>query len=90
MGCCGGAQPGVTGAEKDRLLSNIVLFGDYFDPDVRTILCCLEYCGTKHTFEEIDTLIGKHTEASYLEINPTGQTPTIVNGDTTVIGGYQS
>lgn len=66
------------------------MYGDYFCTDLRTILCCLQYCGTKYIFNEIDTLVGEHLNDSYLEVNPTGQTPTITDGTTTVIGGYSN
>jgi len=35
-------------------------------------------------------LIGQHKEEPYLAINPTGDVPTLVHGNTSVIGGYST
>jgi glutathione S-transferase len=74
MGCCGGANtknPGI-GLTDLKLQKTVTVYGDYFDPDLRTILCCLQFCGVKYNFTEVDTLIGEHHEKGYLEVNPTG------------------
>lgn len=91
MGCCGGSSTQkVTLEELPKFTKTITVYGDYFCPDLRTILTCMQYSGCKYQFTEVDTLVGEHTEESYLEVNPTGQTPTITDGTTTVIGGYSN
>ena len=70
--------------------SELTLHGDYFASEVRTIIAGLDYCGVAYTFKEVNTFIGQHKEEPYLQINPIGQIPTIVDGNTTVIGGYST
>jgi len=68
----------------------LIIWGDYFQSETRIILGCLELCGVKYKFNEINTFLGEHKSDSYLDINPTGQVPTIQDGQNLVIGGYST
>ena len=68
----------------------LTLHGDYFSSEVRTIVAGLQFCGVQFTFKEVNTLIGEHKEEPYLAVNPTGSVPTLVDGNTSVIGGYST
>ena len=50
------------------------------------MLTLLDISGIEYEFEEIDIFQGKHQEASYLELNPTGSIPMIVDSDCKLIG----
>ena len=91
MGCCGGSSAQkVTLEELPKFQKTVAVYGDYFCCDLRTILVCMQYCGVRYQFNEVDTLVGEHLAEAYLEVNPTGQTPTVTDGTTTVVGGYSN
>jgi glutathione S-transferase len=65
----------------------MIVLGDYFNSDTRTILGILKISRVPHTFEKVDTLNEEHRKESYLKQNPSGQIPLITEGQFKVIGG---
>ena len=47
----------------------------------------LEICGLKFKFELVDQFNKQQQNPKYLEVNPTGQIPTITEGRYMVLGG---
>ena len=92
--CCGGSErktmPTTAKMEIRRQKGQLKIHGDYFCSVTRTILACLDYCGVPYTLEEVDTFQGEHKEEKYLELNPTGQVPTIEHDKTVVLGDYSA
>ena len=78
---CGGSQP------VDRPNQGLVVYGDYFSTESRVILTVLEISGIKYKFELIDQFNKQQQNPKYLEVNPTGQIPTITEGKYMVLGG---
>lgn len=66
----------------------LLVYGDYFQSETRSILAILQYSGIKYEFNEIDIFQGEHEDESYIEINPTGTVPTLKEGNILLIGGY--
>ena len=77
--------------EKKRPLK---VYGHHFNSDTRTVLTLLDISGVNYEFEEVDIFQGKHQDAGYLEKNPTGSIPMIVDdgcqliGNTSVFANY--
>ena len=53
-------------------------------------MACLRFANVSFEFKEVDTLVGEQTESQYLDVNPTGQVPTITTKSASVIGGYSN
>jgi hypothetical protein len=68
--CCG--APEKMSMEDINTIRTIKVYGDIFTPELRSIISCLQFCGTKYIFTEVDTLVGDNLEEPYLELNPTG------------------
>lgn len=66
----------------------LTIYGDYFQSETRSILAILDFCGIKYNFNELDIFQGEHESDSYLELNPTGQLPTIKESSILLIGGF--
>ena len=95
--CCGAPKDGSVGPAvggntpiKRQAGQELTLHGDYFSSEVRTIVAGLQYCGVTFVFKEVNTLVGQHKDEPYLAVNPTGSVPTLVDGNTSVIGGYST
>ena len=67
----------------------LMIWGDYFSSETRTILVMLRMCDVKHEAKIIDQFLGEHKKQEYLNINPTGQIPMLTEGKFLVLGGYQ-
>ena len=79
---CGGSQP------VDRPgMGGLQIWGDYFSSETRVILSVLEITKTTFKFEHVDTFAKDANYQKYLQINPTGQIPTITEGKYIVLGG---
>ena len=66
--------------------TEVKVYGDWFDPDTRTIMVLLRIAGVECNFTEIDQLQNQHKQNDYLDINPIGQVPTLVEGHDKVFG----
>jgi len=70
MGCSGSKEtldrPGGAGSGK------LTIWGDYFNPETRTILITLKMAGVPHAVEEVDQFRGDLKKESYLAMNPSG------------------
>lgn len=69
MGCSGSKGQGGASLEGLSGLSKsgeIIVFGDYFNADTRSILTILHVSGIKPHFQHVNTLAGEHQEESYL------------------------
>ena len=42
--------------ESKAPAGELKVYGDYFNSDTRTILCCLQMAGVEHRHRQIDTL----------------------------------
>ena len=69
--------------EKRRPLK---VYGNHFNSDTRTILTLLDIEGGEYEYEEIDIFRGEHQESEYLELNPLGTIPMIVDNSTVLMG----
>lgn len=81
------------GGSKDDALNRpgggkLVIFGDYFSPETRTIITMLKAAGVPHEVQLVDQFKGEHKKDAYLQINPTGSIPTIAEGRYLVLGNY--
>ena len=70
------------------------MYGHHFNSDTRTVLTLLDISGIDYEFEEVDIFEGKHQEASYLEKNPLGTIPLMIDdgcqlmGSTSIFANY--
>ena len=62
------------------------VYGHAFNSDTRTILTLLDISKIEYDYEEIDIFMGKHLEANYLKINPSGSIPVIIDEDCQLMG----
>ena len=95
MGCCGSAEgqaaPLNAGLGDNLALAKpLTLYGDIFDNDTRTILMLLKLANVKVAFTPVSLFHGEHQEEKYLDVNPTGQVPTIVESRYLVMGNTQT
>ena len=100
--CCGGAskttlqEPRIPPIKKipsgasAKLDNQLIVYGDYFQSETRTIITVLEYTKCKYSFNPIDVFQGENENEEFLKINPLGQVPMIKDKDTLVIGNYSS
>jgi glutathione S-transferase len=90
MGCSGSKGQG-GGSSDGRLglgkAGEVVIFGDYFNADTRSIISILHVSGIKYSFQSVDTLRGEHQEESYLHKNKAGTIPMLICGEDKVLGG---
>lgn len=66
--------------------SSLIVYGDSFDPDTRTILVMLKMAGAEFKFNEIDRFQNQHKHNDYLIVNPLGEIPTLDEGNFKVMG----
>ena len=66
-----------------------MIWGDFFSAETRTMLVMLKMSNVQHEVRIIDQFLGDHKSEEYLNMNPTGQIPTITEGKFLVLGGYQ-
>ena len=77
-------------AEDDGL----VVYGDYFNQDTRSILAILDIAGVERRFEVVDTFKVENMNEAFTKLSPNGSIPIIkagkktVNGDTGVTEFY--
>lgn len=64
MGCGGSTTVERTGG-------GLVVYGDFFSPDSRTIKAILDIAGIQYKFEVVDHLKGDNKKEEYMKINPT-------------------
>lgn len=64
---------------------NLNVFGNYFFPETRSIVCLLELNDIPFNFQHID-MFTKEGRADYLSINPADQMTTLIEGLKTIIG----
>ena len=76
---CGGATA------VDRSQQGLIVYGDYFNPDSRTIVAILQIAGIQHEFKVIDHLKNEHKSEAYQKINPTCTIPMITQAGTKVL-----
>ena len=62
------------------------VYGNYFNSDTRTILTLLDISGITYEFEEVDIFKGEPHEPEYLEKNPLGSIPMLIDADCTLLG----
>ena len=62
------------------------MYGHAFNSDTRTILTLLDISKIAYDYEEIDIFMGKHLENKFLEINPSGSIPVIIDEDCQLMG----
>ena len=67
----------------------LVVWGDFFSPETRTLLVMLKMANVPHEFKEINQFLGDHKTEEYTKVNPTQQIPAITVGKFLVLGGYQ-
>ena len=84
MGCGGSTHLPRNGTQT------LTVYGDYFNPETRTILAMLYIAGVPHQFQEIDTFKGDHKKESYIALNPTSSIPLVQVGGNIVLGGSQT
>lgn len=53
----------------DNLKECIVIYGDYFSTDTRTIIAALDYCDISYTIQEIQTNLGELQEEDGINIS---------------------
>jgi glutathione S-transferase len=70
-------------------MGKYMLWGDYLNPETRTILSIFYIAGVPHQMTEVDTLKGEHKLQTYLSVNPTGTIPMITDGGYKIMGGSQ-
>jgi glutathione S-transferase len=90
MGCSGSKGQGGASLEGRSELGKageVMIFGDYFNADTRSIISILHVSGIKYSFQSVDTLRGEHQEESYLQKNKAGTIPMIICGEDKVLGG---
>lgn len=68
MGCGNSNGNGLPRPGQDKL----VIWGDYFNSDTRTMLAILDIAGVPKTMEEVDQFKGDQKKEAYLAQNPTG------------------
>ena len=68
----------------------LIVFGDYFQSETRTILAILEFAECKYSFKPIDSFQGENEKDDFLKINPLGQIPTIKDKSTLVLGNLST
>lgn len=85
MGCDNSKQGSI-----ERPGGKLLVWGDYFSPETRTLLNIMSVCSVPYDFQLIDQLKGMQKQDEYLLVNPTGQIPTItdVTGKFFILGGY--
>lgn len=80
---CGPAQP--EAPHKDQASNALIIYGDHFSADTRALVAICEMAGVEHELKVVDTLAKKNFEAEFVEINPTGQIPLIIQSRNRVI-----
>lgn len=65
----------------------LIVWGDYFNSDTRTLLAILEIAGVAYDFKEVDTFKDDHKKPEYLLHNPAGQIPMITESSYKILGG---
>lgn len=86
MGLCTSKNDGTL--EKPGMSSGLIVHGDYFSPETRTLMIMLHQSQVKCELHVVDQFKGEHKSDKYLAINPTGSHPTITEGRFLVLGGY--
>jgi glutathione S-transferase len=86
MGNCGGKDQNATVERPGS--GKMMVYGDFFSAETRTILVILKMSQVEHEVRIVDQFTGEHKAESYLNINPTGQIPTMTEGKFLVLGGY--
>jgi hypothetical protein len=61
------------------------IFGNYFFPETRTIICLLDLNAIPYNFQHME-MFTKEGRADYQSINPADQLTTIIEGLKTIIG----
>lgn len=66
-----------------------MIYGDYYNADTRTLLAVLKMADVPHDYVNMNTLTNEHKEAkhAYDKVNPSGQVPTVVEGNYKILGG---
>ena len=80
MGCGGSTT-------VDRTGGGLNIYGDFFNPDTRTILAVVDIAGVSYNFNLVDHLAKENTKEPYTSVNPTGQIPMISQGGFKILGG---
>lgn len=80
---CGGSKPQAAPSFNQKL----TVYGDHFNSDTRTLLGILKVSKVSHVFERVNTFEREQTQPAYLQLNPSGQIPTLTEGAFNVIGG---
>lgn len=73
-------------AQKVTKPKKMVVYGDYFNSDTRTVVTLLSLGDISYELKTVDMLQGKHKELEYLNVNPVGSVPLIVDQDAKVLG----
>jgi len=69
-----------TKKEKAKpVVKKLTVYRNYFISDTRTILALLKISQIEYVFEAVDIFEGGHQKASYLEMNPCGTIPMIID-----------
>ncbi|TNV76023.1 hypothetical protein FGO68_gene14219 [Halteria grandinella] len=85
---CSGSKTGPESLDRPRIQmgNKLVLLGDYFNAETRALIAILQLSETPFTLMEIDQLKEEHLKDQYLQVNPTGQVPTMLHGSFKIIG----
>ena len=81
MGC------GNSAGAADRRGGGLIIYGDYFNPQTRTLLAVVDVAGVGYNFDLVDQLAGEDKKDPYLQKNPTGSIPMIEQGGFKILGG---
>ena len=66
----------------------MTIYGDYYNAETRAVLCVLKISGINHDYINLNTLQNEHRDSQkYLQVNPTGLVPTLVDGSYKILNG---
>jgi glutathione S-transferase len=68
MGCSGGKQETLERPGGGKLM----IWGDFFNSDTRTLMSVLDLAGVPYVLQEVDTFKEDNKKPDYLIVNPSG------------------
>ena len=72
--CCSNEEIGAPIAKRRNYQSDsrdeLIVYGDYFDQDTRSIIAICDIAGLKPKVEVIDTFKAEHMSDSFTKLNP--------------------
>lgn len=64
----------------------LIVYGNHFNADTRTVLTMLDIADAQFEFKSIDIFLGEHKEVDYTRLNPQGSIPMIIDQDCQIMG----